>query len=387
MPELSGEIGELVKDMDEKMGGVMLLGSQVPTFTHIPTGTFLLDYAMVGGYAEGCGHMIYGNPSCGKTTLCKLVAAAVQRKYPRDMVAWIDTEKKFDPVWAERLGVDLDRIMVIKPRTGEQAVDIIEAMARTMEVRAVFLDSIPSLAPIKIIEKSAEDTTVAARARLVGLLCSKLQQAWIDEGQRGHKFTFFAINQFRVNVGQRFGDTRKLPGGRFQEYMVDTKLDLKSKESMNSLEGQERHTINTHNFKFTKTKGAFSIKSGEFTMVMDTTCRPDEMVTGQCDDYKTVATFAKRRGLITGGGSHWKIQGALKENGKPVQFAKLDAIVEYFKVNPEHYKRIMRVLIMAQRADSKVPVLPKDNYLYGAVTRAERAALMGGLEVMGYGRE
>ena len=376
-----GELANLIADIDKKMGeGIATVASKVPRFIHIPTGCFLLDYAMAGGYAEGCGHMIYGLESCGKTTMSHIACGNLQKKYPDAHVAWIDTEKKFDPDWAHKLGMDLDRTVVIKPRTGEHAVDVIEAMARAMEIKGIVLDSIPSLAPMKIITKSAEDPTVAERARLVGLLCSKLQQAWIDEAMRGHRFTFFCINQFREKVGVMFGDTRTLPGGRFQNYMVDTKLELKAKEVTQNINGQDRHTANEHSFKFTKTKGAFSIKSGEFQMVMDDSNRDDGMITGQFDDYKTICTFAKRRGFVTGGGSSWRIAGTEDK------FRTLDAIVQHLTTTPADELKLRRLLIMAQRLDSRLPALPRDAYLYGTITRKESADLSKLMIEAGYGR-
>ncbi len=382
MSKEKSELDVLMDDISKKMGeGVATVASKVPRFIHIPTGCFLLDYAMAGGYAEGCGHMVYGMEGSSKTTLCHIACARLQEKYPDGHIAWIDTEKKFDPEWAKKLGMDLERTVVIKPRTGEHAVDVIEAMARAMQVKGIVLDSIPSLAPMKIITKSAEDPTVAERARLVGLLCSKLQQAWIDEAMRGHRFTFWCVNQFREKVGGfMMGDTRTLPGGRFQNYMVDTKLEMKCKEEMKNLDGQERHVANNHVFKFTKTKGAFSIKSGEFVMVMDDTGREDRLQTGDFDDFKTVVTFAKRRGFVTGGGSTWRLAGSDEK------YNTLEAVANQLRDNEQDDKRIRRLLIMAQRCDSKLPALPRDNYLYGTVSRKEVSELVKLMTEAGYGQ-
>jgi len=378
MSKEKSELDALMDDISKKMGeGVATVASKVPRFIHIPTGCFLLDYAMAGGYAEGCGHMVYGMEGSSKTTLCHIACARLQDKYPDGHIAWIDTEKKFDPEWAKKLGMDLERTVVIKPRTGEHAVDVIEAMARAMQVKGIVLDSIPSLAPMKIITKSSEDPTVAERARLVGLLCSKLQQAWIDEAMRGHRFTFWCINQFRSSISM-YGDPRVLPGGRFQNYMVDTKLELKCKEELKSVDGQERHLQNDHVFKFTKTKGAFSIKSGEFVMVMDATGREDRLQTGDFDDFKTVVTFAKRRGFVAGGGSTWRLAGSEEK------YNTLEAIANQLRDNAEDDKRIRRLLIMAQRCDSKLPALPRDNYLYGTVSRKEVSELVKLMTEAGY---
>ena len=381
------EIGALLASIEKEQGeGVVTTGALVPRFTYIPIGCFLVDLAMAGGFAEACGHMIYGYEGCGKTTWWILIAAAVQRKYPEGIVAYVDVEKKFDPEWAEKLGVDLERILIIKPRSGELAVDIMEASARSIEVVCIILDSIPALAPMRIIERSAEDPTMAERARLVGLLCSKLQQAWIDEGMRGHKFTFFCINQYREKIGSKY-PTNMLPGGRYQNYLVDSKLNLKKTEIMEERQGQSRHTHNEHTFKFEKTKGAFSIKSGETVMVMDDTGRKDGLETGEFDDYATVATYAKRRGLITGGGSRWSIRGVTLGEGLIRTFSKLEEIVSFLKDNREEFTRLKQLLIMIQRRESRLPDLPPDGYLFDWVSEEQEAEFVETIEAAGYGYE
>lgn len=380
------EIDVLMKDIAARMGdGIVQKGSCVQRFTYIPIGCFLIDLAMAGGFAEGCGHMIYGEEGCGKSTWWILVAAALQRKYPKGIIIWVDVEKKFDPEWASKLGVDLDRIMVVKPRTGEHAVDIIEASARSIEVVGIFLDSIPALAPMKIIQNSADDPTVAVRARLVGLLCSKIQQAWIDEGLRGHKFSFFCVNQFREKIGVMHGDPRTLPGGRYQHYLVDSKLYLRKKEILVNEEGQERHTLNEHVFKFTKTKGIFSIKQGECVMVMDDTNRKDGMETGSFDDYVTVATYAKRRNIITGGGASWFIYGVNAGEGVRRKFGCLDDVTNFLKETPAQFLRLKQMLIIIQRRESALPDLPPDRFMLDWVTEEQGTALAADLDAIGYG--
>lgn len=382
------EIDTLMKDITTRMGeGVVQRASFVPRFTHVPLNCFLIDLATAGGFAEGCGHMIYGEEGCSKTTWWLRVAASLQRKYPKGFVVWVDPENKFDPEWAQKHGVDLDRTMVVKSRNGEHAVDIIEASARSLEVVGIFLDSIPALAPMKIIEKSAEDTTVAERARLVGLMCSKLQQAWIDEGLRGHKFSFFCINQFREKIGVMHGDPRTLPGGRYQHYLVDSKLYLRKKEIIVTEEGQERHTSNEHVFKFTKTKGVFSIKQGECVMVMDDTNRTDGMETGDFDDYVTVATYAKRRNIISGGGASWFIYGVNAGEGVRKKFGLLDEITTFLKENPEQFLRLKQLLVIIQRRESGLPDLPPDGFMLDWVTPEQGKQLAADLDALGYGYE
>lgn len=374
------EFQEMLDDIESSVGeNVAVRADNMPLFTYLDMGTFLLDYAMLGGYAEGTGHMIYGNEGSSKTTLCLQAVASAQRKHPTMQAVWVDVEKKFDPLWAAKHGVDLTRCTVIRPPTGEKAVDIIDAATRSKEVTIVVLDSIPSLAPFKVLEKSAEDATVAERARLVGLLCSKLQQNWIDGGRRGHKPTFFCINQFREKIGVMFGDTRTLPGGRFQNFMVDTKLEIKAFEVMSKTEGFELHEHNEHDFRFTKTKGGFSIKKGKFKMVMDDSERTDGLVTGQADDYLTVLTYAKAKGWVTGGGKKWRIKGVNNPDTEDGTFPSRDkagGMIDYLKTAPDDFRFIKLCLVIDKRRDSRLPDLPPDRYLLGqTVTRGQYAAI------------
>src|SRR6185503_8872077 len=372
-PSDDTEIGKLVADVHNKMGeGTMLLGSQMPSFTHIPFHCFILDFATLGGYPEHCGHMLYGNENCGKTTLTLKAIASGQQKYPNDWAVLVDVEKKFDPVWARRHGVNLDKIRIVRPGTGEKAVDIIEASCRAKEVFMVALDSIPGLLPFNILDKSAEDKTMAERARLVGLLCSKLQQAWIDEQQRDHRFTFLCINQYREAIGKfspHGGTPTSLPGGRFQNYMVDTKLEIRKQEIMEDRGGFQTHIRNEHSFKFTKSKCGFSIKSGDFVMVMDDAGREDGLKTGDYDDYKTLVTYAKKLGIVTGGGTKWTLLYPHGPTNKshPV-FSNLDAMMRGIRDNQEYDLATRQLCIMIKRRQTKLPALPPDRFLLQPVT-------------------
>lgn len=359
----------------------MILGSEVPVFTHIPFNCFILDFASLGGYPENCGHMVYGMENCGKTTLCLKTAAAAQQKYPDGWVVWVDVEKKFDPLWAKRHGINLDRIRIVRPGTGEKAVDIIEGACRAREVVLVVLDSIPGLLPFNILEKSAEDKTMAERARLVGLLCSKLQQAWIDEHQRDHKFTFLCINQYREKIGAfspHGGTPTTLPGGRFQHYMVDTKLELRCQQILEDRGGFQTHIQNDHAFKFSKSKCGFSIKQGEFVMVMDDNGREDNLDTGDYDDFKTLVTYAKKMGVISGGGTRWKLLDPHSPTNvaHPI-FPNLEAIMRELQSNPRRNISTRQLCIMIKRVQTKLPALPPDRFLLKPVTLDEAERLEG----------
>lgn len=370
------ELSKVIGDIEKTMGkGTIVKGDTLRGFNHISTESFMLDYALLGGFTEGNGTMIYGNENCGKTTMLYKAIANHQRKYTGrgdgETCAFVDLEDKYDADWAEKMGVNVSLLEVVKPGMGENAVDAIEAMMRAKECGMVVMDSIAAILPKVILEKSAEDATVGRRAQLVGLLCSKLQQVWIDEGKRGHHPTFICTNQWREKIGVMWGSPNTLPGGKYQHFMVNTKFEIQMKafhggrkadgsattKAGEIEDGLIRTLRNTHTFKFPKQKHGFSVLQGEFDMVMDDPHNPDGLATGWIDDAKVVATYAKRDGVISGGG------GAFRLPDTDRKFATLDEICSFLYAEPEHFIRIKQALIGMKRIANGLPLVPKDGYL------------------------
>ena len=354
MSELDAVCAEINK---VKGAGVIRPAGQMVAANHIPTGCFLLDLALLGGIADGFTTMIYGLESSGKTTLCKKVVGNYQRKYEDKKVVWVDPEGMFDKDWAIQLGVDPDRLVYSSPENGEEAVDIIASVMSAWETGLVVLDSIPAMVPMNVVEKSAEDNTMAELARLMGKYCSKILVSQAKERRRGHRVTVININQFRSKVGLVFGDPRTLPGGRQINHIPTTKIEIKNLEVM----GKDKHQhevveYNEHSFKITKAKHGSSIRSGEFRMVIN----PDNELglrQGDFDDSDTAAAYAKRMGIITGGGASWKISGVAKK------FGKLEEIKKFLISTPEEFLKLKQTIIAMQRVDKGLPALPPDKYL------------------------
>lgn len=362
-----GELGNIMTQIKKQSGDeVARRAVNMPVSNHIPLGSFIFDYAMLGGIPDGYVTMMYGLESSGKTTLSKKLVASYQRKYPDRMVVWVDMEGMFDSLWARRLGCDLDRIMVLTPDTGNEAVDYIEAVMGAKEVGMVVLDSIPSCVPKKIVDKSSEDDTMAELARLMGKLCSKVLMSYSRERKRDHRVTFLMLNQFRSKVGLVFGDPRTLPGGRQINHLPTTKIEIKnSEESMKDKYGNEVHGVNVHTFKITKRKHGGSINTGEFRMVID----PDNeagLPVGSFDDVKTVRAYGQRMGIVTGAGSSWKIP----EHTDQV-FRTHSEMEQYLKDNPEALLWMKTRLIGMQREAKEIPILPPDGYLLDWITDKE----------------
>lgn len=172
-------------------------GSENRQPDRISTGSFMLDFSLLGGIPINRITMIVGERSGGKSTLGSKIAASAQRQFPDQSVLWLDIEGVYENTWSSALGVDNDKIQVIQCETGEMAVDVSSALIKSKETSLVVVDSLAALIPMKEAEGSAEDALVGAQARMVGGMIRKVVSALIDERKRGHYVTVLFINQFR----------------------------------------------------------------------------------------------------------------------------------------------------------------------------------------------
>lgn len=352
--ELAGILGKLRTAHGED---IVLPSSRVQIANTIPTGAFILDFALMGGIPEGYCTMFYGPPSCGKTTLLKKVVGNFQKKHPEQVACWVDTEGMFDPEWATKLGVDTEALQRAHPTTAQQAIDVIIALMGAREIGLIVLDSIPGCVSNEVLKKSAEEKTMAELARLMGLLCSKILMSWARERRRGHWVTVLLVNQFRYKVGLVFGDNRTLPGGTQINHLPTTKLELKNNEEMGTDRfDNEVVEYNKHTFKITKAKHGSSIRTGEFRMSINPD-NADQYATGEFMDAETICTYAKRMGILTGGGSSWRLAGI------DTKFGKIAEATSHLRQNPDARQLIAQTVIGMQRQTKGLPTLPPDGYL------------------------
>jgi len=368
------EIGKMMDDVKKRMGeGVVSLGMADVATTFIETGVFLLDMGLLGGVAESRITQIYGHSAAGKTTISSRLVAAAQRKHPDKVAVLLDVEGTFDRQWGERAGIDSDRLVYVQPETGEQAVDILEASIRSVESCIIVLDSLPALVPQTIIERSAEDKTMAARAALIGVACSKMLASLAAERKRKHYPAIIMTNQWRSKVGFVMGNPNILPGGQQPRYASSAMIEIKKrKEEM----GKDRYDndvslYNEHAFDIDKSKAGASVRQGEFRLVTadEYECLDApglRLPAGSVDDYKVVATYAKRMGFITGGGASWTIDGIDRK------FNKVETIVRFLAESPEEFILLKRKMIALRRSDIGLPPIPRDGYLLGYVPKGRK---------------
>jgi recombination protein RecA len=192
----------------------------------IPTGSIALDLALgIGGVPRGRVTEIYGPESSGKTTLCLHIIANAQRR--GGVAAFVDAEHALDPDYAERLGVNINDLLISQPDTGEQALEIVEMLVRSGAVDVVVVDSVAALVPRAEIEGEMGDAHVGLQARLMSQALRKLTGA-INNSKTSVIFT----NQLREKVGIMFGNPETTPGGRALKFYSSVRIDIRRIDSI-----------------------------------------------------------------------------------------------------------------------------------------------------------
>ena len=208
-------------------GAVMLLGDNHHAEVEVSSsGSLSLDLALgVGGYPKGRIIEIYGPESSGKTTFALHAIAEIQKNGGR--AAFIDAEHALDPVYAKNLGVNINELLLSQPDTGEQALDICEALVRSNAINIVVIDSVAALVPQAEIDGEMGDSHVGLQARLMSQALRKLSGT-INKT----KTIAIFINQLREKVGIMFGNPETTPGGRALKFYSSVRLDVRRSESI-----------------------------------------------------------------------------------------------------------------------------------------------------------
>ena len=208
-------------------GTVMRLGDKPEMNVEaIPTGSLALDAALgIGGVPKGRIIEIYGPESSGKTTLALHILAEAQKQGGE--VAFVDAEHALDPVYAAALGVDIDNLLVSQPDTGEQALEITDALVRSGAVDAVVVDSVAALVPKQEIEGEMGDTFVGLQARLMSQALRKLAGTIAKTN-----CVVIFINQLRMKIGVMYGNPETTTGGNALKFYASVRLDVRRVESI-----------------------------------------------------------------------------------------------------------------------------------------------------------
>lgn len=227
-------LDQVLADIEKQFGkgAIMKLGDNHHMQIDVtPSGSLSLDIALgVGGYPKGRIIEIYGPESSGKTTFALHAIAEIQKRGGR--AAFIDAEHALDPTYAKKLGVDINELLLAQPDTGEQALEICEALVRSEAVNIVVIDSVAALVPQAEIDGEMGDSHVGLQARLMSQALRKLSGT-INKT----KTTAIFINQLREKVGVMFGNPETTPGGRALKFYSTIRLEVRRGEALKMGDG------------------------------------------------------------------------------------------------------------------------------------------------------
>ena len=315
---------QIAKDYGD--GAIMRLGDHSQTnIDVIPTGNIMIDRALgVGGVPRGRIVEIYGPESSGKTTLTLTIIAQAQRR--GGLAAFIDVEHALDPKYAQRLGVNLDDLLVSQPSSGEEALRICETLVRSNALDVIVLDSVAALVTKQELEGEIGDSTVGAQARLMSAAMRKLT-ALIAKARTCCIFT----NQIREKIGVMFGSPETTPGGKALKFYSSVRMDIRRIGAIK--QGDGTVTGNRTRVKVVKNKVAPPFTEAEF----------DIMYNEGISNVGSLIDIALEKGVIEKRGSWLSFNGNQLAQGR-------DAAKEALKADGNLYKEIEEATLALMNA-------------------------------------
>ncbi|MGI8419169.1 MAG: recombinase RecA [Candidatus Levyibacteriota bacterium] len=325
---------KMAMDQIEKQygrGSIMRFGDAAQKFdiSVVSTGCLPLDIALgAGGLPRGRIIEIYGPEASGKTTVCLSTIAQAQKH--GGIAAFIDAEHALDPLWAERLGVKLDELLISQPDTGEQALEITESLVRSGGIDVLVIDSVAALVPRAEIEGEMGDSVMGLQARLMSQALRKLT-AVISKSKTVVIFT----NQLRQKIGVMFGNPETTTGGLALKFYASVRMDIRKIET---LKDGDKAVGSRHRVKIVKNKIAAPFRIAEFDVTGSGISREGGIL-----------DVAVEMGVISKSGAFYRYNEEMLGQGKV-------AAMESLKENKDMQKEIVN-RIMAENKDGRAPLV------------------------------
>lgn len=360
----SGSLTEVLASIRKDKGDkVIVSGDKIPVVRRLPTGIFEFDFYTGGGFPCGRYSIVYGPESSNKTNLClRAVAHAQKQSPPCNKAIWVNIEQSFDPIWAEKMGVNTKELLVVQAGYGEEAIDLVDALVRAEDVALVVVDSMAGLIASKEIAQSVEQYDIGSSALLIKRMVNKLMIAFGEEAKRDHDPCVLLINQTRYKPGVMFGDPETMPGGEAQKFLSSLRVRLQAKNVVD----KARNLVMFKDTKVTIKKAKIPVRAAAFDFSLCVHAH-DDLQIGDTDSFTMVKNHLQALNLLV------KVpKGYALLNASFGTFSTLTAVQDrYIKDEPfrmalqgmviDSYKDKMMLVVEQQYAPTDVaPGIPVD---------------------------
>lgn len=319
------ELKKVLSDIEHSFGrgSVMVLGDRPNTDVEpLSSGSILLDDCLgIGGYPKGRIVEIYGPESSGKTTLALTAIAETQKAGGR--CAFVDAEQSIDPIYAKKLGVNIDELILSQPNSGEEALQIVEMLAHSGKFSLIVVDSVAALVPQAEVDGLMTDSSIGLLARLMSKALRKIT-AVLNKGN----CTVIFINQLREKVGVIYGNPEVTTGGRALKFYASVRIDIRRLEAIKNGSDIIGNTVNV---KIVKNKVAPPFKQ----------CKLDIIYGNGISKEGELLDLGVSYGIIKRAGSWYEVYGDRIGQGR-------DTAKQYLKDNPDVFDRVKKEIVTGE---------------------------------------
>lgn len=330
----------------DKGGHAIVKAVNHPRVSRLPSGVWEWDFYTGGGWPKNRMSIVYGPESSWKTNIVLQSIATTQRlKVKRNKCAFVNLEQTFDPIWAAKLGVNVDDLLIINPLYGEECVDMVDALVRADDLALLAVDSVAALVPNKEIAQSVEKADVGTASLLVKRMVNKMMYAFAENAKEGRDPAVILINQTRFKIGVMFGDPETMPGGEAQKFLSSMRVRVYGKNVVDKNLNPVMPAFKEISAVVKKAKVPVMATSFIFKPC---TYAHDGLNIGDTDSWNMVSDHLKDLGLLQKVGKGWLVPGGLI-------FDKLAEVRDLYHSDTE-FKLLCQKLVIDAYADSGVLV-------------------------------